>query len=616
NYTAGFAGTSAATPHVAGLASLIKSKYSNYTNAQIISVIKSSTDKVSGMSGQDFTNEYGFGRININKALSSSYSWELVSWNANKSLIGLSPGDTAHITVTAKNTGTTTWLKSTSPAVLLGTNNSKDRSSIFAANGWVNSGRPARLNEDSVLPGSQGVFEFDISVPAKPGTYNEAFSLVAEGITWFNEQNLVIPIKVNGNYSWQFKSQSASKNLVGLSPGEAVTLNLVATNTGDTTWNNSGLGFIALGTTYSRDRLSPFYTQSSWINQARPTKLVEASVPPGQDGTFSWTISVPYGSTVYRENVSLVAEGVTWLNDPGLNYYITVNKIYGWQFVSQSADKNLNGLAVGETAQVTLTARNVGNTTWFRTGKYPFMVGTTYPNDRLSAFNDVSWPNGGRPAALPVDKTFVLPGETVTFSWTIKSPQTVGIYRESVSLVLDGLGWLNDPGLNYYIVVGWADVLEGIPMPATSGLTAREQHLSLSGCAEIPSTHYSISGTLVGDQNGMAWQTSGGCGYGAWGVAPPAADEKYYINMRWNYTSQNGQPIYTNKAWYYRKKIIVINPANGKKLVASVVEYGPGIMSRVSGLSPEAMTALGAVTNSNLEYHWYLNQAAVPGPLN
>jgi hypothetical protein len=192
---------------------------------------------------------------------------------------------------------------------------------------------------------------------------------------------------------------------------------------------------------------------------------------------------------------------------------------------------------------------------------------------------------------------------------------------------------MNDPGLYWQITVGWTDTLDGVSIPATSGKVGKEQHLSLSACSESSSNHYSISTTPIGDRNGMAWETSGGCGYGAWGYSPYESsgdlsyinDERYYINMRWNYCEwyeEDGKTKTRNcdfslKNWHHRKRVIVINPANGKKIVASVIEAGPAIWTgRVSGLSPEAMTALVAITDSNLEYHWYLDQSATPGPLN
>ncbi len=266
--------------------------------------------------------------------------------------------------------------------------------------------------------------------------------------------------------------------------------------------------------------------------------------------------------------------------------------------------------------------------------------------------------------------------------------------------------------------------IDGYAIPATSGRTAREQHLPLS-CNETPEEHYNRASTPNNNivRNGFDWDRSGG----AFAIGCPAGsknssyapfsteEEKYYITMRWNYVrwyepistlsqditstsnripvnnasdfpntgwviiqgerseivayndkdgnslivSQRGvdspnvaasprshnsgttvQGVYeyspdnwrglprsdylngsiaqtnASKNWHKGKKVLVTNPANGKRLVASIMESGPAIFTnRVSGLSPEAMSALGVETDGNLEYGFMIDQSVPVGPL-
>jgi len=69
NYYDRFNGTSASAPHVAGLAGLIRSVNPSLTWQQVRDILRNSADKVSGMGGNNFTNEYGYGRINAYRAL-------------------------------------------------------------------------------------------------------------------------------------------------------------------------------------------------------------------------------------------------------------------------------------------------------------------------------------------------------------------------------------------------------------------------------------------------------------------------------------------------------------------------------------------------------------------
>ncbi len=173
------------------------------------------------------------------------------------------------------------------------------------------------------------------------------------------------------------------------------------------------------------------------------------------------------------------------------------------------------------------------------------------------------------------------------------------------------------------------ETLEGYRIPNTSGKTAREQHLYLGSNEEAlgrtdasAAVHYARSGTPSSSQNGMAG------GYGAFGSSGSPASieqERYYINMRWLYCEwyEDGGNTHTRncsttaKNWHRHKKVIVTNPSNGRQMILSVEESGPAIWTgRVSGLSPEAMDEIGAVTNSELTYLWAVNQDMRLGRIN
>lgn len=69
DYTTSFNGTSSSAPLVSGTVGLMLSLNQNLTPADIITILHSSADKVPGMNGQNFTNEYGYGRLNALKAV-------------------------------------------------------------------------------------------------------------------------------------------------------------------------------------------------------------------------------------------------------------------------------------------------------------------------------------------------------------------------------------------------------------------------------------------------------------------------------------------------------------------------------------------------------------------
>jgi len=78
-----FGGTSAASPHVAGLAALIRSINPNLTWQQSRDILRNSADKLPGMNGQNFTEQHGYGRANAYQALLLTYAYSNKSMSAN-----------------------------------------------------------------------------------------------------------------------------------------------------------------------------------------------------------------------------------------------------------------------------------------------------------------------------------------------------------------------------------------------------------------------------------------------------------------------------------------------------------------------------------------------------
>jgi hypothetical protein len=104
------------------------------------------------------------------------------------------PGGTVYVTVRAQNMGLNTW---TPAFVRLGTSRPNDRGSRFYDSSWPDPARPTQLLESSVAPGQIGTFQFAMKAPPYAGTFTEPFNLVAEGVTWMNDNNLSIKVNVN-----------------------------------------------------------------------------------------------------------------------------------------------------------------------------------------------------------------------------------------------------------------------------------------------------------------------------------------------------------------------------------------------------------------------------------
>jgi hypothetical protein len=135
---------------------------------------------------------------------STAYAWTLegegaytdsgysVPFTNTNGQIDMAPGQTAYLTVDARNVGYDTWPQS---FVRLGTDNPENSSSLFSNGSWLSPTRIA-MQQSSVTPGSDATFRIPITAPSTPGSYNQYFNLVAEDITWMNDPGLYFSINV------------------------------------------------------------------------------------------------------------------------------------------------------------------------------------------------------------------------------------------------------------------------------------------------------------------------------------------------------------------------------------------------------------------------------------
>lgn len=164
-------------------------------------------------------------------------------------------------------------------------------------------------------------------------------------IDWFGSTLSTVP------NAWLFEGQAAfsdsarSKTFTSVptvNPGGKLYLRVKARNMGTSTWSQSN---IRLGTSRPNDRVSPF-ADSSWTGPTRPATLMEATIPPGQIGTFEFSLTAPTSAGTYNEYYNVLNEGVAWMNDLGLYFSINVNA------VSTPSSANVNTLKSGETLNI------------------------------------------------------------------------------------------------------------------------------------------------------------------------------------------------------------------------------------------------------------------------
>lgn len=159
---------------------------------------------------------------------------------------------------------------------------------------------------------------------------------------WFGSTQTSVP------YAWTIASSSAytdsgrtqaysNSPVIDIAPSGTAYVTLQARNNGYQTWSQS---VVHLATSYPGDRSSSF-ANGTWLSPQR-IQMQESSVQPGNTGTFSFSMSAPSQPGTYIEHFSLVADGITWMNDP--DFYYTVNVTSP---ISATNTKN-TGLTIGQ----------------------------------------------------------------------------------------------------------------------------------------------------------------------------------------------------------------------------------------------------------------------------
>jgi hypothetical protein len=419
------------------------------------------TPHFAGNSSFDTIFETWFGPVH-NARYSWAYQGQAVYTDSTKAVAvdsyhqALTPNTRYYFTLAAQNTGNVTWQQG---QVKLGTSGPTDRSSILYDSSWLSSIRPATMLESTVAPGQTAHFEFWVKTPNSLYGGREYFSLVDEGVSWFNDVGLNWVLNPPA-FTWQYqgqavytdntKTKSVNSYSQALSPNTSYYFTLAALNTGNVSWKQ---GDVVLGTLNPTDRSSILY-DSSWLSPKRPATMLESTVAPGQTAHFEFWVKTPNSLYGGKEYFGLLEEGVMWMNNPGLNWVLNTPS-FTWGYQGQAVytdstkavavDSYNQALTPNTRYYFTLTARNTGNVTW---QQGLVKLGTARPTDRSSLLYDSSWLYQTRPATML--ESSVAPGQDGHFEFWITTPSSSN-GKEYFDLLDEGVIWMNDLGLNWVV---------------------------------------------------------------------------------------------------------------------------------------------------------------------
>jgi len=217
-----------------------------------------------------------------------------------------------------------------------------------------------------------------------------------------------------------FVSQSFPATML---QGETKTVSITMKNTGTSTWNAAN-GY-AIG------------PEPDGVLFGVSHRSVTGDVPPGASATFTFDITAPAAGT-YNLKWRMLQEGLQRFGDVTDNVSITVlSPTNQAQFISQSVPGSMYTF---EPYSVSVTMKNIGNTTW-QAGTL-FALGSQNPQD------NTRWGMSRVPLPNPV-----APGAQVTFSFIVNAPATPGKYNFQWRMVQDNVGWFGDLTPNVQVSV-------------------------------------------------------------------------------------------------------------------------------------------------------------------
>jgi hypothetical protein len=214
-------------------------------------------------------------------------------------------GQTASVSVTMKNVGTTTWRAS--ELYRLGSQNPQDNLT------W---GRSRVSVPATVVPTQTWTFTFDITAPSTPGVYNFQWMMLQEFVQWFGDVTPSVPITVLATSNQaEFVSQTVQKSMYA---GGQYNASVTMRNVGNSTWQT--------GTNYWLGSQNPQDNTRWGMNRV----VLPNPVPPGSQVTFNFVVTAPLKNGMYSFQWRMVQDGVEWFGASTPSVTISVKPVCDW----------------------------------------------------------------------------------------------------------------------------------------------------------------------------------------------------------------------------------------------------------------------------------------------
>jgi uncharacterized protein affecting Mg2+/Co2+ transport len=271
----------------------------------------------------------------------------------------------------------------------------------------------------SVAPGQQYTFTFAMTAPGTAGTYTPTYQMVWDGHEWFGAQTSATIVVTTPTVNATVISTSIPTTMVG---GQSYPVSITMENIGTIAWNETSeirLGGVG-------DNLGVAWK----FGGARYYIPSGTTVAPGQQYTFTFTMTAPGTAGTYTPTYQMVWDGHEWFGaQTSATIVVTAVPTVNAAVISTSIPTTMVG---GQSYPVSITMENIGTMAWNETSEI-----------RLGGVGDnlgVAWEFGGARYYIPTGTT-IAPGQQYTFTFTMTAPGTAGTYTPTYQMVWDGHEW-------------------------------------------------------------------------------------------------------------------------------------------------------------------------------
>ncbi len=323
-------------------------------------------------------------------------------------------GGTYPVSVTMANMGSTTWTAAGNYRL----------AAVGPNSGAWGLNRVYLSSTESIAPGQQRTFTFNVTAPSTTGAYNFQWQMVRENVAWVGDPTDIVPVTVAAGDQAQFVSQSVPSKMVAAG---VYFISVTMSNTGSTTW--TAAANYRLGRTDSVWGISRVYLGST------------ESIAPGQQKTFTYNVTAPSTAGNYNFQWQMVRENVAWFGTPTTN--VVVNDVTGStsqlaQCVNYWVPPVVNGnytVKAGAAYGAFVTIQNAGTSIWTAASKYDLAS--------QNPFNNPTWGPGLTRVYLASGDS-IAQGQQKTFQFTITAPTALGQDYFQWQMIQEGVALFGD----------------------------------------------------------------------------------------------------------------------------------------------------------------------------